>query len=345
MTMSAVTTVLLSLAPLLGALPAPPAPAPGAFLGWFEAAAEGRLRLPEAVEQDARRHRYVFVEGLYNERMPGYFAQNARELRAHGVPRDAIHFIAPSSHKPIGGNFDEVRSRFLEIAAEGPEPLVVIAHSRGACDALAFALHEPEFVRDRVLALFLIQGPFGGTGAADYVGGEAPEMDGQLSPRLRALVNVAAGTERWMRSRGKHGGLPGLTRPASQRFWERTLRENADAIPIVGPKTFYITAETSPPRLRPFKRAIASYLTTYYGPNDGLVLLTDQSLPGLGTVLAVLDAGHTDLTNRAPSAQGSRQLRRSLIQSILMVLGGGEGSDDVPPPPRRRRGERPGTEG
>src|SRR5206468_311710 len=87
--------------------------------------------------------RYVFVGGFASERMTGYFSQCEKELRAFGVPSDAIDSIFPSSHELYEGNSDEVRARFLEIAAKGPEPLVVIAHSRGACDALAFAAAGP----------------------------------------------------------------------------------------------------------------------------------------------------------------------------------------------------------
>jgi pimeloyl-ACP methyl ester carboxylesterase len=221
----------------------------------------------------------------------------------------------------MGENAEEVRARFREVAELGPERLVVIAHSRGACDALAFALQNPRFVRDRIHALFLVQGPFGGTGVADYVAGEAPPMDRRLPLRFRAVTQVLGGLEARALKRGKHGGLAEMTRQASQDFWEQTLEEHADAIPIVGPKTFYVTTETAPSRLRLFKRATASYLRTFSGPNDGMVALDDQSLPDVGTVLAVLDAGHTDLTNKYPSARATQQLRKALIQGVVMAVG------------------------
>ena len=91
--------------------------------------------------------------------MPGYFAQNVAALRALGVPPAAIHEIRPSSHASFAANLEVSRAGFLDAAAAGPEPLVVVTHSRGACEALAFALREPDFVRDRVAALFLGVGP------------------------------------------------------------------------------------------------------------------------------------------------------------------------------------------
>jgi hypothetical protein len=37
-------------------------------------------------------------------------------------------------------------------------------------------------------------------------------------------------------------------------------------------------------------------------------------------VLAVLDAGHTDLTHRFPSARPQKRLRRALVDAILMAV-------------------------
>jgi hypothetical protein len=310
---------------VLAALLFPPTPAvaadPNGFPDWFRAAARGRLTLPGAVERRARQYRYVFVGGFANERMPGYFAQCGKELRAHGVAPGSIHFIFPSSHETLDVNSDGVRSRFLDLAARGPERLVVIAHSRGACDALAFALRNESFVRDRVAAIFLVQGAFGGTGAADYLTGGGPSMDRRMPLRLRVLAYLLGRFEAFVLHRGRHGGLSGLTRAASERFWARMLDEHAGAITAVGPKTFYVTSQVSPARLRGFHRAIATYLQTYYGPNDGLVALGDQSLPGLGTCLGVLDAGHTDLTHRFPATRAPQRLRRALVLSILMAVG------------------------
>jgi pimeloyl-ACP methyl ester carboxylesterase len=313
---------------LLIALPAPTDPstacslvAPAEFRAWFDAARQARLSIPAEVRQTARRYRYVFVGGFHNERMPGYFAQNAKELRARGIPRRAVHFIYPSSHETVAGNAESVRSQFLEIARQGPEKLVVIAHSRGACDALAFALHNPEFVSDRIEALFLVQGPFGGTGVADYVMGEGPPIDSRMPLHYRVIAHVLTNLEAFLLDRGKHGGLPSLTRRASKDFWDQAIKEHPAAIPIVGPKTYYVTSQTKPSRLPLFQRALAWYLAPNFGPNDGMVALDDQTVRGLGTVLAVLDAGHTDLTHHFPSGRGTQRLRKALIDAVIMAVG------------------------
>lgn len=297
-----------------------PAISPAAFRAWFDAALSGRLAIPSEVSRTARSYRYVFVAGFLNERMSGYFGQNAKALRARGVPRRAIHFIYPSSHKTVAENTEAVHSQFLEIARQGPEKLVVIGHSRGACDALAFALGNPEFVADHIQALFLVQGPFGGTGVADYVVGEGPPIDSRMPLKHRIIAHVLGRLEVFLLDRGKHGGLEALTMRSSEEFWERALEEHQAAIPIVSPRTFYVTTQTEASRLRLFQQAIARYLA-YLGPNDGMVALEDQTVPGLGTVVAVLDAGHTDLTNRFPWGRPKPRLRRALIDAIVMAVG------------------------
>jgi pimeloyl-ACP methyl ester carboxylesterase len=295
--------------------------APGEFRAWFDQASAGRLAISADVERAAGRFRYVFVGGFHNERMPGYFVQNARQLRARGVSRHQIHFIYPSSSETIEGNSEAVRTRLAEIAGTGPEKLVVIAHSRGACDTLAFALRNPNFVRDRIEALFLVQGPFGGTGVADYVLGEGPPMDCRMPLRYRVFAYLLGRMEQLFLYRGRHGGLTELTRRASRDLWARTLEEHSGAIAVVGPRTFFITSATDPSRLRLFQRATAWYLKTYYGQNDGVIAQDDQSLPGLGTVLARLNAGHSDLTNRFRSTRLARWLQRALIDAIIMSVG------------------------
>jgi pimeloyl-ACP methyl ester carboxylesterase len=200
----------------------------------------------------------------------------------------------------------------------------VLAHSTGGCTALDFALRNPQFVHDRVEAIFLIQTPIGGTGLADYVVGEGHPIDEQMPPGARRVTRMLGELERSRMRRGPHAGIPAWTRTASPAYWARMLREHADAVPIVGPRLFYIESLAHPDELSPLARATGWYLATYYGPNDGIVGAGDQSLPGLGTSLGVLNAGHADLTRRFPAARAGRHTRRALMQSILMVIGRSE---------------------
>ena len=326
---------MFALLSFLLALQTPPDPAetcsrvsPAQFSTWFNAARGGRLAIPAAVSRNARQYRYVFVRGFHNEQMPGYFAHNVKELRAQGVPRRLACALHPhrARNETPARNAELVRARFLEIARQGPEKLVVISHSRGACDSLAFALQNPEFVSDHIHALFLIQGPFGGTGVADYLVGEGPLMDFQMPWRQRLIAYLLGRFEIYRLNRGKHGGIPSLTRRASAEFWQRTLEEHRAAIPVVAPKTFYVTTQTKPSRLRLVLRydsILFHVLVSGFQRRLGRPRRPGAP-PGVGTVLAVLDAGHTDLTNRFPSSRSQRRLQRALIDAIIMTVGGSE---------------------
>jgi len=301
-----------------------PIVAPEEFRAWFDAARQGRLEIPEEVRRNASHFRYVFIGGLFNEQMPGYFLQNVKELRARGVPRGAIHLIKPGSHQTVDENAKAVRTELLAIAARGPERLVLIGHSRGACDALAFALQNPEFVTDHIHSVFLIQGPFGGTGVADYVAGEGTPMDRRMPTGYRLMGQAIGRLESRLLEDGRHEAIASLNRQDSETFWKGTVQRHRAAVPVVAPKTFYVTSRTRPSHHPVFQRVTAWYLGTYYGPNDGMVVLDDQYVPGLGTVLAVLDVGHTDLVNRFPSARPKHRLRNALVDAIIMAVGRSE---------------------
>jgi hypothetical protein len=297
---------------------------PAEFQGWFDAAAKGKLTIPDQVCRNATRFRYVFIGGLQFGMMQGYLQQNARELRSCGVPRKSIDVIIPSSQSTVAENAELVRSEILEIARKGPEKLVVIAHSRGACDALAFALANPNFVAKRIFAIFLVQGPFGGTGLADFVAGDGPPIDRQMPLGPRILGKAMGRLEAGLLDGDRHDAIASLSHRASEKFWDELLEKHSAAVPVVAPKTFYITSKVKPSRHPLLQRTTASYLGTYYGPNDGLVALEDQALPGLGIVLASLDVGHTDLTRRFPAARPNAKLRRALVDAILMAVGAEE---------------------
>jgi pimeloyl-ACP methyl ester carboxylesterase len=319
---------MLGLLTLAGVLALPPEQtarhsliSPDRFQEWFDRAARRKLSIPDDVRRNAGRYQYVFINGLDIGFTQGCFVQNAKELRVQGVPSEAIHFIEPSSRETVADNAESVRTKIKAIAAMGPEKLVLIGHSRGACDALVFALESPEFVTKRVEAMFLVQGPFGGTALADYAVGEGSVMDRRMPPVARIAGQTIGRIESRTLKQDKHAVVASMTRRASSDFWDDLLETNAEAIPVVAPRTFYVTSRTRPARHPLFQRVTASYLGTYYGPNDGVIALEDQSLSGLGTVLAVLDVGHTDLTHRFPSARPNQRLRRALIDAIIMAVG------------------------
>lgn len=318
--MGGISAALVGLAAWIGGLAAAPAVTPERFQEWFEAGLNGERTLPDGVAGRAARFRYLFVGGFAGESMPGYFAQNIRELRALGVPAEAVHALFPSSDNATAANVAAIGVELRRLAALGPEPLVVIAHSRGACEVLAAALRDPALVASRISALFLVQGAFGGTAVADYVLGEGESIDRRMPRPARGVANLLARLERSLLARGRHDGLNDLTRSASKTYWEKTLAEHPGSVRLVRSRTFFLCARVHPSRLRLFRKAPGWYLHTYYGANDGIVAVEDQLVPGLGTCLGTFDLGHSDLTNRFPAGRASRRYRRALVQGVVLAV-------------------------
>lgn len=306
---------------LLGGTDVGPVVTAADFMRWFDEASGGKIELSEAIEARSAGFRYVFVGGFLNERKPGYFGQNIKELRAHGVPWERIHEIYPSSRKTVDESREEIRDAFENIASAGPERMVVIAHSRGACDALAFALENADFTSEHIALLFLVQGPFGGTPLADYVLGEGQKIDRQMPLASRVVGRLAGRVERRRVRRGSHGALSSFTQDSSEVFWESMLEEHADAVPIVSPRTYFITSQVDPGELGFLKASTGRYIETYYNAtNDSIVKLSDQSLPEFGTVLGPLEVGHADLTQKFPSTNTPRRYRKALVQCVLLAV-------------------------
>lgn len=294
--------------------------APADFKHWFNSAMDGRSHLTPQARGRAARFRYVFVAGYQGESMPGYFTQNTKEMIAEGVPYTSIHLIQPSSAHTVDENRQNVADGLMELSNRGPERLIIIGHSRGACDAMAFALHEPIFVRDRVEAIFLIQGAFGGTGLADFVLDRKQPIDNRMPAGHGLVCKAIANLENKIGHKSREHAMSDMTCDAACEYWQMTLASCADAVPIVTPKLFYIQAIAENSRLRLIQRATHKYLKTYYGPNDGVVTIEDQSLDGVGQIIAVLEAGHADLTRKGLASRAGRRSRQALMQSILMTV-------------------------
>ncbi len=288
---------------------------------WFDAACEGTLVVPDEVARNAGGSATSSSLGSPTSRSPATSPRTRRTSARWACRRGRFISIFPSSEETVEESAEAFRRRVFSVASEGPEPLVIVAHSRGACDALAFALAEPAFVSDHVAALFFVQGAFGGTALADYVVGEGHPIDEKMPAQYRTFAGLVGEVERLLVRNGQHAGLSGLTRAESRAYWDRMLRRHAGAIPTLRPRAYFLRSATEPIQLGRFRTAIGSYLTTYDGPNDGIVALEDQYLPGVGTSLGVIDCGHGDLTCELKPGPAGRKLRRALAPCLAMAVG------------------------
>lgn len=290
------------------------APTPDTFVNAFNEYYAGQRPLPRAGNEH-----YVFVAGFLNEGIPGYFGENIRELKKLGVPAARISVVKPKSGKTFEENSTILKRGLIEILKEKTDRAVIFAHSRGAIDALAFALQNPDYIRDQVTAIFLVQGAFGGSGIADYIRGTGHALDDSMPQPYRTFFYLTGRTEKLLDPCIERG-LTALTREKAREFWKALLRDHADAIPVVSEKAYYIVGKEKPSDVAPVIRANAYYLHTYYGENDGMVTAADQTLSGIGTTLAVVKADHSDLTNGSGLSNSPRKLREALMRAIVTVV-------------------------
>lgn len=303
------------------------------FRDWFAAARHNRLVLTEIQVALAQQFQYVFISGFHNEMMPLYFWGNIRELRRRGIHARNIHRIHPSSHMSFDTVVERVANSLEHLAHQNPERLVIVGHSRGACTALAAALRRADQFSNRIEALFLIQGPFGGTAIADYVVAIEDDFPENWPSRRLKLARSLTWIERFALRLGWDGGLHDLTHAASRQFWLEAIaqhrREWGDRAMEIERKAYFIATSVDPARSRFLRSELGRIIQECDGPNDGVVALADQAIEEVGTRLDPLEAAHTDLVWGLHSSPEARNDRRALTQAIIRVLAARHGLDNA----------------
>jgi predicted alpha/beta hydrolase family esterase len=236
--------------------------------------------------------RYVLVSGFMNETMKGYFTDNILALNKLGVKDD--HILKPNvpSKMDVEVNSEALNKQVMDFP--GSEPLVIIAHSKGAVEVLIWAIQNSEFVRDHVRGMFLVQGAFGGSKIADFIEHKGYSIDKAMPLKYRLQLDVMR-AEGWNEDRVAHDGLVSMTSEASAKLWPALVAQYPKAIANINKKVFYILGTEDVSKLPLLIRPMGSYLTTYYGKsggNDGILLAKDQFVPGIGKILFSAEVGH-----------------------------------------------------
>jgi hypothetical protein len=159
-----------------------------------------------------------------------------------------------------------------------------------------------------------VQGPFGGSKIADYFLGYGTAPDSRLPILNRFYLTTLAGI---LKNDIKREVLHSLSSHFLQFFWKDKLTRFGKNVPLVQDKLWYITSKEHPAYMGPLLFYSGSYLKTYYGPNDGLVLTQDQLVEGVGNLLFTATADHFDLVQPWPLSNASKNVRNALMRSIV----------------------------
>lgn len=280
----------------------------------------GGGELSPVVKAEADRYHYVFVAGFFNEKIPFYFKDSVASLQDLGVDRSAITVIKPPSKKVPHDNLALIDG-FLR-AVDPSKPIVIIAHSKGAVEMLLYAMSNPEFVRERVQAIFLIQGAYRGSPLVDYLVGGAKVCD-QRSSKLNCYL--MASLRRLSPLVLVNDGFRSMSPSVSNNTWSIFERNLGQIRAQIHDKIFYIVSSQDPNRQTGFLKIFGTYLSTYFSENDGLVAVNQQALPMIGRIIAVIpDASHADFVTDPPISTKPVYYRVAFTHTLLAWLARGQ---------------------
>jgi pimeloyl-ACP methyl ester carboxylesterase len=250
------------------------------------------------------RYRILVVPGLFNECFVGTglpFETSIEALRNRGI---RIERIVVSGHSSCDQNAAYIAEFVRNMNLATNEALVLVGHSKGAVDILHFLVDHPEQCR-RVAAVVSVAGAINGSpmgkeivGIYTRLGRDVPAN--QCNPKDSDAVDSLDGSIRlsWLAA----NPLPDSVEYFSMVAF--TPRENVNALMRAG----YDTLAIRSPR------------------NDGILLSTDQIIPGatlLGyanadnwSVALPLEDSHLSDTIRMPK----RFPRETLLESILAYV-------------------------
>ncbi len=241
----------------------------------------------------------LFVGGIFNECALGV-------VEYFGTFRRIVHapeFFWPSSRQSVP---ETVRALHRKIRAhEGS--LMLVAHSKGAAEALILVLQHPELLRTgRIHRLLLIQGAFGGSPLA------RASCFGLMTPLRFFFREVLVSME------------PENTRTLLQEAYKSFVAQTSGSErENFSKKIFYlrsaIEADELSSALLPIWRLCGDQLS-HLGQHDGILLTEEEKFDAIGQDLGVVQFDHFDLVMRGVGMRASEEKRSSALRHAFMQV-------------------------
>lgn len=231
----------------------------------------------------------VFVPGIGWECVVDWLdlsGSTASHVRQFGYDAVAITVDALSSST---ANSRQIRDAILAMDVQGSEPgLVLIGYSKGTPDILEAVVSYPE-IRQRIAAVVSVAGAVGGSSIADEV--------------TQSQLEIVRHWPEAECSPGDGGAVESL-RPAIREAW-------LEAHPLPSGIPYYsVVTWPEPDRVSSVLKPFYRKLSRVDPRNDGMVLVSDQLIPG-SKLLGILNADHWAVA--VPIARSHQMLGSTLV--------------------------------
>lgn len=259
---------------------------------------------PQPLPKLTTRLRIMIVPGFLNECFASIalpFEEAIRSLSEQQVKSEVLMISGRSSSD---ANAVYIAEKISELNLAPDEYLLIIAYSKGAVDSLHAMVNFPEASR-RVGAVISVAGAINGTPLVD-------QLDDIYFDLTRKFLPNSC-------DEGDKGALNSL-RPATRLSW-------IAANPLPGSVRYFSLATfTRREQINTILKSGYDQLRIYSPRNDGILLSTDQIIPG-STLLGYANSDHwsvalpLDKKNRLISAtvQAPKQFPRNILLQAMLV--------------------------
>lgn len=238
-----------------------------------------------AGEADAPRPPVADPSRLHLLFVPGFLASCFPDIHTFGDVMDAakaqgfaVDFLDVEGRSGIAANARALAQRIAALPDDGRR-FVIVAHSKGAVDALQMLVDEPR-IAQRTVALVAVAGALQGSPLAD-------RLDGLYGVTFGAFPFSACG-------KGEGTPVLDLQRAARAAWW--SAHGSALTVPV-----YSLVSVPEMTRLAPTLYPSFLALTRMTRYNDGMLLAGGQVAPG-GALLGVVDADHLSIGIPRPTA-------------------------------------------
>ena len=263
--------------------------------------------LPESLPMiRSTRYRVMVIPGLFNECFADIALPFEDAIKSLNDRRFKIDALVVSGRSSSDSNADYIVATIDNLELDQDERLVLIGHSKGAVDILHYLINYPQ-ASQRVAAVVSVAGAING------------------SPLAAKGADIYTGLARYFFfgqcDTGDDGAINSL-RPAVRMSWLA-----ANPLPK-SVRYFSLAACTRRDNINMLLKTSYDLLWIYSPRNDGLLLISDQIIPG-GTLLGYANADHWSvvlpLENKnlliSQTVQAPQKFpRKILLQAILVYV-------------------------